>query len=205
EGVSVVLGDALRRRGDLDLHIVTTGGVDAVRVERWGSALVHRLPWTAPRLLSGVLGGDARRLREYVSRLRPDVVHAHDTYGIRLRSIDARRVLTLHGFLHADTRVSGTPLAAARAFAWERIETRTWASYPHIVSISPYVRERLTGIATGTVHNIDNPIAGAFFDVRRRGGAPQVLCAATISPRKNTLGVVDGFARAREPGLRATF
>jgi glycosyltransferase involved in cell wall biosynthesis len=204
EGVSVVLGAALRRHRDLDLHIVTTGGVDAVQVEQWGSAHVHRLPWTAPRLLSGVVGGDARRLREYVRDLRADVVHAHDTYGIMMRSIDTPRVLTIHGFIHSDTRVSGTSLARTRAFVWKQMETRAWAAYPHIISISPYVRERLTGIATGAVHNIDNPIADAFFDVQRRNGASQVLCAATVSPRKNTLAVVEGFARARARGLRAT-
>ncbi|WP_170309013.1 glycosyltransferase family 4 protein [Pseudonocardia hierapolitana] len=204
EGVSVVLCGALRDRRDLDLHIVTTGGVDAVQVDDWGAARIHRLPWTAPRLLSGVLGRDARRLREYVSGLRPDVVHAHDTYGIMMEPIGTPRVLTIHGFIHADTRVSGTSLARPRALLWKRIETRAWARYPHIISISPYVRERLTGIATGAVHNIDNPIADAFFDVRRTDGAAQVFCAATISPRKNTLAVVDGFARARAQGLRAT-
>ncbi|MHA6616951.1 glycosyltransferase family 4 protein [Pseudonocardia sp. DLS-67] len=204
EGVSVVLGGALRHHRDLDLHIVTTGNVDAVQVDHWGAARIHRLPWTASRMLSGALGRDARRLREYVSGLRPDVVHAHDTYGIMMQSIDTPRVLTIHGFIHADTWVSGASLARTRAFVWRQIEMRAWASYPHIISISPYVRERLTGIATGAVHNIDNPIADAFFDVRRRDGAAQVFCAATISPRKNTLAVVDGFARAKAQGLCAT-
>ena len=200
----MVLGGALRHHRDLDLHIVTTGSVDAVQVDHWGSARIHRLPWTATRVLSGALGRDARRLREYVSGLRPDVVHAHDTYGIMMQSIGTPRVLTIHGFIHADTRVSGAALARPRAFVWKQIETRAWARYPHIISISPYVRERLTGIATGAVHNIDNPIADAFFDVQRREGAAQVFCAATISPRKNTLAVVDGFARAKAQGLRAT-
>jgi glycosyltransferase involved in cell wall biosynthesis len=204
EGVSVVLGSALRQHRDLELHIVTTGGVDTPQVEDWGAARVHRLPWTSSRQLSGALGRDARRLREYVGGLRPDVVHAHDTYGIMMQSIDTPRVLTIHGFIHADTRVSGASLARPRASVWKQIETRAWARYPHIISISPYVRERLTGIATGAVHNVDNPIADAFFDVQRRDGAAQVFSAATISPRKNTLAVVDGFARAKAQGLRAT-
>ena len=76
-----------------------------------------------------------------------DVIHAHDTFGLMVHGLDLPRVLTIHGFIHEDTRVSGSRFARPRSIIWRYFETRTWAAFPHIISISPYVRERLTGRA----------------------------------------------------------
>jgi glycosyltransferase involved in cell wall biosynthesis len=205
EAVSVTLASGLARQSGLELHIVATDPNCLAPVRSsWLGVQVHRLPWTAPRMLSGVIGADAARLRRYINSLNPDLVHAHDTYGIMQRALPVPRVLTIHGFIHADTRVSGERLARIRSLFWRRLEISTWARFPHIISISPYVRERLAGIATGSVHNIDNPIDANFFDVERRDRGLRVFCAAAVSPRKNTLALVNGFARATAGDSSAT-
>ena len=78
------------------------------------------------------------------------------------------RVFTIHGFIYGDTLVSNRKFARARSWLWKHYETRAWADQPHIISISPYVRERLAGIATGVIHDIDNPISEPFFAIERR-------------------------------------
>ena len=203
EAVSAILTRALAREGDVDLHVVTAD--DACRepsVTTWGGAQIHRLPWTARRMLSGAIGRDGARVRDYVTALRPDFVHAHDTYGIMLRSFGGPRALTIHGFIYADTRVSGERLSTLRSYIWRAIETAAWARYPHLISISPYVRDRVTGVVTGAIHDIDNPIDEAFFTVPRADIGARVFCAASITPRKNTRGagrrVRAGGRRGRE-------
>jgi glycosyltransferase involved in cell wall biosynthesis len=205
EAVSVVLVHALARHRDLDVHVVTADAASQQpSVATWEGATIHRLPWRARRMLSGATGEAGRLVREQVAALRPDVVHAHDTYGIMLADLDLPRVLTIHGFIYADTRVSGERFAWIRSKVWQRIETAAWARYPHVISISPYVTARLDGVAPGAVHAIDNPIAEMFFDTARRETAGRIFCAASIGPRKNTLGLVDAFAALVARGVDAT-
>ena len=205
EAVSVILVDALARQTGFDVHVVTAErDRSTIATLQHGPVTVHRLPWSATRILTGALGREGRRLRDYIGSLQCDLVHAHDTYGIMLRGLDVPRVLTIHGFIHEDTRVSGERWARLRGRVWRRIETRAWADYPHVISISPYVRERLRGIVSGVVHDIENPIDEAFFDVQRRDNGRDIFCAATLSPRKNTLGLVEAFGRLKARGIDAS-
>ena len=78
-----------------------------------------------------------------------------------------------------------------------------WREQPHIISISPYVRERLTGIATGVIHDIDNPISERFFEISRNERKGVIFSAAVISPRKNTLTLIDAFEKLISEGIDA--
>ena len=199
EAVSVILADALARQPSIEIHVVTVDeACTAAHVSQWNRVTVHRLPWRARRMLTGAVGAAGAAVRGYVQHLGADVVHAHDTYGLMLSDLDGPRVLTIHGFIHADTAVSGEPLAAVRSRLWRRAEHRAWSRFPHIISISPYVRERLTGVATGAIHDIDNPTALPFFDVVRRDAGNRIFCAASITPRKNIAGLVEAFAILRQ-------
>jgi len=195
ESVSVNLVQALAALGDLEIHVVTTSRTRrTAQIAPWGQAQVHRLAWAGGSVLRHATGPGRRQMQAYLRELQPDVIHAHDTYGLMVADIPLPRVFTIHGFIHGDTLVSGTPLARLRSWLWWRTETRGWASQPHIISISPYVREKVTGIAKGVIHDIDNPIAPLFFDIARQERPGTVFCAAAVTPRKNTLTLVDAAA-----------
>lgn len=205
EAVSVTLVRYLCAFEDLDLQVVTVrddGQKPGMR--RWERATVHALPRLGRRQLTGALNSDRRQVQALLHTLAPAVVHAHDTFGLMVRGIAMPRVLTIHGFIHSDTLVAGERFARARSMAWRLIETRAWADYPHIIAISPYVRERLGGIATGVIHDIDNPIGAGFFGLSRAEDGLTIFTAAVVSRRKNTLGLVEAFARVRQAGLDAT-
>jgi len=204
EAVSVVLAEALAAFDDLEIHVITTDrGRTHVAASELGRTTIHRLPQQASRVLVDATGPGRRQMHEYVSRLQPDVVHAHDVYGLMVKGLEVPRVLTIHGFIHGDTIVADGRFARARSFLWKRAEAQAWADHPHIISISPYVRERLSGIARGTIHDIENPIAASCFDVMRRERGLVVFSAAVICRRKNTLGLVEAFARVVRTGLDA--
>ena len=86
-------------------------------------------------------------------------------------------------------------MARLRALLWKRVELACWREQPHIVSISPYVRERLRAIARGVIHDIENPIADECFTVRAGLEQPVIFSAASICQRKNTLGLLMAFER----------
>jgi glycosyltransferase involved in cell wall biosynthesis len=122
-------------------------------------------------------------------------VHAHDTYGILVQDLTLPRVFTVHGFIYKDTLLSGKKVPWLRSRIWEYVETKSWARQPNIISISPYVREHVSAIATGTIYDIENPIAARFFDVEREEQAQMIFSSAVISPRKNPIALIDAVRR----------
>ncbi len=204
ESVSVNLVRALQAFDDLELHVVTTdrSRAGSARYD-WEGVTVHRLPHSGKRVLRDATGPGRRTVSQYVMSLRPDLVHAHDVYGLMVQGLPVPRVFTVHGFIYGDTLVSGEPLAWLRSKIWKRIETAGWADQPHIISISPYVRERLSGFTNARIHDIDNPIAPSFFEIPRNEQPGTLFSAALISPRKNTLTLIDAFERLVRQGVGA--
>jgi glycosyltransferase involved in cell wall biosynthesis len=152
-------------------------------------------------MLTAAIGPMRRQIADYVTALSPDVIHAHDIYGLMVQGLPIPRVFTIHGFIYGDTLVSGRSCAWVRSRLWRHFETAGWADQHHIISISPYVRERLAGIATGVIHDIDNPIAASFFHLTRHEQKGIVFSAAAICQRKNTLVLIDAFAGLVRAGV----
>lgn len=204
EAVSMNLARALARMEGNEVHVITfEESIEVPETTVWEGSTIHRLPRPTGSLLGFSKGAGRRILREFLRRLSPDVVHAHDTFGIATRGLDLPRVFTIHGFIHEDTRYEGGWKAWLRSLLWKREEMATWAEQPHIVSISPYVRERLRGIAVGTIHDIENPIDSACFEVERREEPGRVFSAAVICRRKNPKVIVEALALLKpETGAR---
>jgi glycosyltransferase involved in cell wall biosynthesis len=203
EAVSVTLARALAAHPELEVHVITVDDQALAPTKQDVAGMtLHVLPRGTQPLLAFAAGPGRRMIQAYLNELAPDVVHAHDTFGIMTQGLSLPRVFTIHGFIHEDTRYKGGLRAKARAWLWQRIEERTWAEQPNIVAISPYVRERLRGIARGVIHDIENPIAPECFAVRRQEAAGTIFSAAVINRRKNTLGLVQAFAELKVPGAR---
>jgi len=204
EAVSVNLVQALARLDDLDVQVVTTSSeVPAPRTEEVDGAVVHRLPRGGGPLLSEAVGAGRRRVLQCLESLRPDVVHSHDVYGLMVQGVPAPSVFTVHGFIYADTRVSGERLPWLRSWLWRAFEPRGWAAHDHVIAISPYVRERLSGRIRGRIHDIENPIAREFFAVERREEPGVVFSAALIERRKNPIALVEALIALRARGVEA--
>lgn len=195
EAVSVNLTRALAEIPGNEVHVVTFDTTVHEPVStKWAGATVHRLPRPSGSLFGFAKNAGRRALQDYLRKLQPDVVHAHDTYGIMTRGLDLPRVFTIHGFIHEDTRLKGGWRSRLRSILWKREEIATWAEQPHIISISPYVRERLRGIVTGIIHDIENPIDPACFEIARQEVLGTVFSAAVIAHRKNPLGLARAVA-----------
>lgn len=196
EAVSVNLAQALSTFEDIDIHVVTSDpDCVSVRISSWEGMTIHRLPGFEGSVLLNAIGNERRQIQQYLRELSPDIIHAHDTYGLMVKGLIIPRVFTIHGFIYGDTLVSGKKWPWIRSRIWHRVETSGWADQPHIISISPYVRERLTGIATGVIHDIDNPISESFFEISNEEKRGVIFSASVISPRKNSISLIEAFAR----------
>ena len=201
EAVSVTLVRALSALSDLELEVVTTEpGQSSVEHDVVDGVRVHRLPGPDRGLLADAVGPGRRRMHHFLGTLGPDVVHAHDIYGIMVKGLRIPRVFTVHGFIHADTRVGGGRFARLRSWLWRRYEVAAWVDQPHIISISPYVRERLSRLVPARIHDVENPVSEAFFAGECCEVPGTVFSAATVEPRKNTMVLVEAVGRLVEAG-----
>jgi glycosyltransferase involved in cell wall biosynthesis len=201
EAVSVNLVRELARDKTLDIQVVTLDESTTTNDSRsMLNATVHFLPQPAGSMLTMATGKGRQAILSFLDTLRPDLVHAHDTYGLMVQGYQGPRVFTVHGFIHGDTRISGTRFAALRAQLWKFFETRAWADQPNIISISPYVRELVSRYSRACIRDIDNPVAREFFDLQWRPKPHTIFSAAVISPRKNTLRLIEACHRLQQQG-----
>jgi len=195
EAVSVNLTRALAQVARTEVHVVTFDeSIAAPETLSWESSTIHRLPRASGSLLGFACSEGRRRLGEFLYQLKPDVVHAHDTFGLMTRGLVLPRVFTIHGFIHEDTRLSDGWKNRVRAALWKREELAAWAEQPHIIAISPYVREHLRGIAGGVIHDVENPIDAACFEIERQEEPGRVFSAAVICRRKNPQALIDAVS-----------
>ncbi|MCP4376571.1 MAG: glycosyltransferase family 4 protein, partial [bacterium] len=204
QSVSVHLARALSQLGGVELDIVTDDA-DCAEPEtsQWGDIRIHRLPHPGRSKLGNAVGPGRRQMMRYLTQLGPDVVHTHGVYGMMVRGLQIPRVFTVHGLISREVRLFGEKMVALRAWLWKRKEQGGWADQPHVISINPYVREQIAGIVTGVIHDIDNPIGASCFDIDRREEPTRIFCAGTICMRKNTLGLLRGFAKLLGEGVKA--
>jgi glycosyltransferase involved in cell wall biosynthesis len=204
EALSVNLVRGLAQLEGLTTTVVTTdAAVASPVVEVVEGIEVHRLPRTARHVLVEAVGPGRRQMLRYLTRLAPDVVHSHDVYGLMVKGLPLPRAFTLNGFIHADTRLSDERFATIRSLLWRWFETEGWADQPHLISVSPYVRERLSSKVKGVIHDIENPISEAFFGVERREQPRTIFSAALVEPRKNTIALVEALALLVARGIDA--
>ena len=199
------LVDALARRGDIDLALVTRRD-DA---ERWrGGGTVHavapgprpaRLLWeqTSAPALATRIGADVWHGPHYTLPLRmkvPTVVTVHDlTFFDRPELHERVKVPVFRRMIR---------VAARRADVLVCVSDRTATRLRQLVD----VRARVEVIPHGVDHDRFTPRDdGDAAHLAALGlRAPYVAYLGTIEPRKNIPGLVRAFARVREvePGLR---
>jgi glycosyltransferase involved in cell wall biosynthesis len=207
EAVVVNLARGLSALEGVELDIVTLDpAISSVQVSKWEGITLHRLPRKVKNELLNAVTTGRGDIKQYLTTLSPDIVHAHDTYGIMISGLDLPRVFTVHGFIYSDTKLSNVKFSYFRSYLWKWFELSGWKDQPNIISISPYVRERVSRISSAVIYDIDNPISSAFFDIPRNDTKPIIFSAAHLNPRKNPLRLIKAIYllknRGYEPELR---
>ena len=197
ESVMLYLAQHLQRAEDLELEIVTLERWGrGPSTQRYGEYVVH---YVEPSRIRGPLRKrlDTQRLSAKVRETKPDIVHAHIAGHYSRAAIlsNAPMVLTLHGirFLEANLR-TGLIDRAYRRHVIRSEERRDIHRAQNIVSINPFIEETFGSALRGNVVRIENPVADQFFDIPNPNDALTMLYAGRITPRKDILTMLEGFA-----------
>jgi len=191
EAVSVNLVRSLSAYQNLEIHVITLcPEVSKSTKAYWDNVLVHRLPKPVGSELLNAITKSKKLISDYIAKLKPDLIHAHDTYGIMVQDVHIPKVFTVHGFIYGDTLLAGGKFKWLRSKLWEYVEKKSWSKQPNIISISPYVRERVSAVSSANIYDIDNPISDSFFSVVRQEIPNTIFTSAVICPRKNSFQLI---------------
>jgi len=203
EAVSVNLVSSLSQYSEYDIHVFTLcPDTEKTTIVCNDSVTIHRIPKPSGSELKNAIGTSKKLIENKIISLSPDLIHAHDTYGIMVKDLNIPKVFTVHGFIYGDTLLANGKFKLLRSKVWEFIEKSSWAKQPNIISISPYVRERLSGITQANIFDIDNPISDAFFKLVREEVAGTIFTSAVIAPRKNVIQLVNAVALMVKKGIK---
>ena len=197
----------LRAIPDLDLHVI---GFDTTleRVEHATLDGEKPLPLT---LVPGVarLGNvtfharDRRALREVLSDLRPDVVHAQDATRHGYICLKAERripvVVSIHGIVKEELRyVRGTAARLRVRLAGIPMERYCVRHARLLLAPTRYAEDVYGAELGGRLRDVGNPIAEKFFEVKPEPEPGRILYSGALIRRKRLLDLIDALASVLE-------
>ncbi|MGH8165622.1 MAG: glycosyltransferase family 4 protein [Woeseiaceae bacterium] len=202
EAATVSLARGLGSRPDIKLHVIT---LEKQRqrdsIETTEFADIHRLAGSRMPMMLDVFNGPGRKkINRYISGLRPDVVHFQETYGFGGPCPDVPTVFTVHGFDSLNLATERKYLWRLRAPLWRIAERKGIRSQKHLVSIAPYVTERLEKLASAEIVPIPNAISPEFFSVTNEPVSGRVLFAGWVNERKNLIAAIGAISKLVQQG-----
>ncbi|MDY7076290.1 MAG: glycosyltransferase family 4 protein [Chloroflexota bacterium] len=207
EAVTLYLLGELQRFDDLELHMITMRPDVKEKVVCYDRTTVHYIATNYRRNALTLDSHHRRLLRQKLTALQPDLVHAHiaGTYHLATLGMGFPTVLTLHGVRRNETAL----WRGWRSQLYRRwvITYQEWASVraaEHVIAISPYIRREFGRTVRGQIYDIENPICDRFFAIERREQPNRVLYAGHISVRKGILELLQAvnMVRQRIPDLQ---
>jgi glycosyltransferase involved in cell wall biosynthesis len=196
--VTQYLADALVSVGH-EVHIIAPGKSFAQK-ERRGAL---NITWLGNLLLPGFLVYaivQRKKIFSLLTSIAPDIVHFEGSFGWSINCAFPY-VVTIHGIAEKDAAFGGPLLKRIIASNLIRCaENIGRAKASQVISISPYATHLLQMNLKGQIHHIDNPIDGELFALANTSAQRQdkIVCVGVVGERKNTLGVIQSFARIKK-------
>jgi glycosyltransferase involved in cell wall biosynthesis len=193
EDVARNLATGLGRRGDIDLHVVTSRPEvqRAYSVELAARVTVHYLPRCGRLELPTFFLHDRLMLRRLLNALAPDVVHAQDLgrYPCVCVGLGYRYVLTVHGITSIEQRVAERQPARWRFRARQRlvrfVERVSFLRAETILANSSYVVAHVPPALRARTILIPNPVDPIFFEPPAIASqAGRITFVGRLIPRK---------------------
>jgi glycosyltransferase involved in cell wall biosynthesis len=196
--VTQYLAEALVNAGH-DVHVIAPGKSFGQK-ERRGAI---DITWMGNLLLPGFLVYavvQRKQIFSILASIDPEIVHFEGSFGWSINCAFPH-VVTIHGIAEKDAAFGGHLLKRIIASKLIRFtENIGRRKAPQVISISPYATQLLQDNLKGEIHHIDNPIDRELFalansDVERQD---KIVCVGVVGERKNTLGVIQSFARIKK-------
>ncbi len=193
---TIYLAQGLRRRPDIDLHIIAnTREIERDEVREEENATVHYIAAHRKRIVPNLLTGIGR-VRRKIQAIKPDVVHSETPLGA-LAGIGGGfpTVQTIHGISHKEVQYAPGPLRRAAVRLEGYLGLQSIKKVRHAIPTSQYAADAYRGITRAKMHLIYNPIDDAFFDCQNREEPGRLLYGGNVIERKNVLGHLEVVRR----------
>lgn len=136
----------------------------------------------------------ARRL---ATSLMPDIVHGQGigTVGDIATRVNQKSIVTVHGLVHVEARLSSAPNARGHLRLWmiERMVRGVLSRAKVVISTSDYDAQAVGQLVSGKHRRIYNPVSSEFFTNPCHNSSPRILYAGMLIPRKNLIGLLHAF------------
>ncbi|NOX69192.1 MAG: glycosyltransferase family 4 protein [Gammaproteobacteria bacterium] len=203
ESATVGLVRGLAAQPGLELHVVTLERrLSHTVVEELPFATIHRLPGNRRPMILDVFGGPGRRrIDDYIVGLKPDIVHFQESYGLGGPYSDIPTVFTVHGFDSLNLVTERKYAWWLRAPLWKIAEKKGLRKHANIISIAPYVTEKLKAESTAEITEIPNAISPEFFTVESKPVPGRIFFAGWINSRKNVMAAIRATNKLLQQGM----
>jgi len=193
----------LEKHHDLEVHLISclqqpVNAPKKLADNIWYHALhVPKIGWMRTGY-QGCIRAVRRKLRE----IQPDIVHGQGTERdccISAIFSGFPNVITLHGNMRLVARLHH---ARPLTFLWcaALLEHFTIPRADGVVCITNYTREAVAALARKT-WVLPNAVDSSFFEIRRLPSpSVQILCIATVDPRKNQNALIRAMDAFRPQG-----
>jgi len=185
----------------LQLHILTmTGNPSLVGEQKLkNGTTLHLLP-SLPRFeLAWSYRTYRAYLRDSLSRIQPDIVHAQDAteHAYAALKVGYPTIITVHGIRREDSRHIGSIIKRARNQIHSRLIERYCLTHTrYLIAISQYVTHYFSSQLRpdAKVYYVPNAIDESFFSLPNTSDGHTILFAGRVIPRKRVMDLVQAFA-----------
>lgn len=196
--VAYQLVEGLRRRPELDLHVVHChSDISTDRTESQGNVTVHFLAQPKRRLVPNMVTA-LPRIGEQLKALKPDVVNTHGhSYAVAALRAGFSPVWTVHGVVAEEKRYNPGLFNRLAFELAARYEAEALDGVHQVTAISPYIRNCFEARTRAQWHLTENPAPDDLFDLARSPISGRLLLPASVIPRKDVITLVTAVSRAR--------
>lgn len=200
-GVAYYLCQHLSEIPDIEIDVlVPDSDCQNVEVKILSGIKVTFLPKIKQHPIARVLAPKAARaIADFADRGDYDLVHIQAAPEWSTH-INQPVITTIHGINEQDMLFRGGS-ALKRKLIWPLIrwsEQRKRSSIKNLIVISPYVRSAIGGALKGRSWDIENPVRGDFFHVRRDPEPNTIMFAGVVTSRKNVARLITAMAKVRD-------
>ena len=144
-------------------------------------------------------GPSLHRLIGSLEKIKPDVVHFHESWGHGSRRYPLPTVFTVHGFDSLNLPTQRNRFWRARSILWRLSEKLGLSRQTHIISIAPYVSRELRPRISAPLTEIWNSLSSSAFLARQEApSSKEILFLGWLNHRKNPIALVEAVARIIE-------
>ncbi len=182
--------NSLKIYNNLDIHIISiTKGIKNDSVLKIEGVTIHQIKAAKlPMTIAGITIYPIKILRE-VKKIKPDLIHGQmigAPYGLATGLLSKKypTILTVHTLIKQTSKTTKSFLGKIHDVLWRFLEKWELKRIPHIIVVSPHLKDELENDGARNVSVIPNGIDASWFDIPDKSITGRILFVGRVIPSK---------------------